>query len=63
VRLLFVGELGAAGNAVPFLEAAAAARSGRVLRDEYRVSAPGRLLAVVCGVCRAQARGDEITPA
>jgi len=60
MRLLFVGELGTARNAVPFFEATAAAGARSVLSDEDRMPAPRRLLAVVRGIRRPQSRGDEI---
>lgn len=60
MRLLFVRELGAARDVVPLLEAAAAAGSRRVLRDEDGMSTPGRLLAVVRGMRRREPRRDEV---
>ena len=62
VGLLFGREGPPLLDAVPFCEAAPAARRGRVLRDEDRVPAEWRLLAVVSGfggrkTLRDKARG------
>jgi hypothetical protein len=50
----------AGSNAVPLLEAAAAAGRGRVLGDEDRVAAPWRLPSIVRRLGRSEAPGDEV---
>ena len=59
--LFFMRKLAACFDVVPFRETAAAARSGGVLSNEYRVSAERRLLAVVAWRGRCQALRDKIT--
>jgi hypothetical protein len=49
----------AAGNSMPFFEAAAATGSGGVLRHEYRVSSPRSLFAVVLRRRRGEPLRDE----
>jgi hypothetical protein len=59
--VLFVGrQLVPLGNTMPFLEAPAATRGGRMLGDEDGVSAHWRLLAVVGRVGRCQSLFDKV---
>src|SRR5919107_646658 len=60
VRLLLVGECGAPGNVVPLRETSSTARRGGVLRDEHRMSAKGRLLAVVERLSGCETPGDQV---
>jgi hypothetical protein len=48
------------GNTMPFFEASAAARCGRMLGDEDRVFAHRRLLAVIGGVGRCESLFDKV---
>ena len=60
VALLGVGQGLAPRNLVPFRETAAAAGRGGVLRDEYRMTAEGRLLAVVARRGRRESASNEL---
>jgi hypothetical protein len=60
VILFASSELAALGNSVPFLQAAAAARRGCVLRDKDRMSLEWCLLSVIHGKRRREAAGYEI---
>src|SRR4051794_24747931 len=59
IRLLLGSEFAPPGDRVPFLQAAPAARRGRVLRHEDGVVAHRRLLAVVRRVRRGKPLLDE----
>ena len=60
VCALLGGELVPRRDAMPFLEAGAAAGRGAMLRDEHGMPAPWRLLAVVLRLRRRQSSRDEV---
>jgi hypothetical protein len=57
---LRIGHRLSAPDAVPLLETSAAAGGGRVLRDEHRMSAKGRLPSVFLRVRRRESLQQEI---
>ena len=60
ILLLLRGELNTGRNIMPFRQTAPATGGGGMLGDKYRVTAPGRLFAVIRGLCRGKALFDKI---
>ena len=54
ILLLLRGELNTVRNIMPFRQTAPATGGGGMLGDKYRVTAHGRLFAVIRGLCRGR---------
>ena len=61
ILLLLRGELNTVRDIMPFRQTAPTTGGGGMLGDKYRVTAHGRLFAVIRGLCRGKALFDKIS--